>query len=84
MERVFIRGVNQIKAAELLFSEKEDFSPEDYRKYRELEIVVQEDGRYSVWGNFSDDADLLQDTRKDPEGRVKKLMLLADEIETEE
>ena len=73
-----------MKAAELLFSSKEDFSPEKYRKYNELEIVVQEDGRYSVWGNFQDDSDLLQDTRKDPDNRVKQLLALADEIVVEE
>ena len=84
MERIWIRGVNQLKAAELLFSYKENFSPEEYRKYKELEIVVQEDGRYSVWGNFHDDSDLLQDTRKDPDNRVKQLLALADEIVIEE
>ena len=78
MERMWIRGVNRLKAAEMLFSSKEGFSVDTYRKYDELEIVVQDDGRYSVWGNFRDDSDLLQ------ENCVRKLLVLADEISTEE
>ena len=84
MERIWIRGVNRLKAAEMLFSSKEGFSVDTYRKYDELEIVVQDDGRYSVWGNFRDDSDLLQDTRRDPENCVRKILVLADEISTEE
>ena len=84
MERMWIRGVNRLKAAELLFSAIEGFSVDTYRKYDELEIVVQDDGRYSVWGNLRDDSELLQDTRRDPERRVKQLLALVDEIVEEE
>ena len=49
-----------------------------------MEIVVQDDGRYSVWGNLRDDSELLQDTRRDPERRVKQLLALVDEIAEEE
>jgi len=84
VERLWIRGLNQVKAAELLFGDQDDFDGEKYRYYEELEIVVQDDGRYSVWGNYTDDADLLQDTRRDSAGAVKRLLALADEILVED
>lgn len=84
MKRLFFRGKNQMRAAEIFFSDREEYCSSDYEKYTELEVVVQEDGRYSVWGNLEDDADLLQDTRKDSQNLVSKILLWADEIQMEE
>ncbi|WP_195984034.1 hypothetical protein [Clostridium sp. D33t1_170424_F3] len=77
MKRLFFRGEKRVAAARILFGEEEDFCPHTYEKYTELEVVIQEDGRYSVWGNLPDDADLLQDTRRDAQNRTAKLEPLA-------
>lgn len=78
MKRLLFRDEKRITAARILFGEEEDFHPHVYEKYTELEVVVQDDGRYSVWGNLTDDADLLQDTRRDMQNRTAKLEPLAD------
>ncbi|WP_050697539.1 hypothetical protein [Anaeromassilibacillus senegalensis] len=78
MKRLFFRDEKRVAAARILFGEEEDFHPQAYEKYTELEVVVQDDGRYSVWGNFPDDADLLQDTRRDSQNKTAELEPLAD------
>lgn len=84
MKRLFFRGEKRVAAARILFGEEEDFLPHAYEKYTELEVVVQDDGRYSVWGNLPDDADLLQDTRRDFQNKTVNLEALADVCAEEE
>ncbi|MGI5958062.1 MAG: hypothetical protein ACOX60_01420 [Massiliimalia sp.] len=80
MKRLFYKGDKILQAANLLFGEREDFDVTDYMEYEELEIVLQEDGRFSVWGNYQDDADLLRDTHRDMNGNLAKVAAMADEI----
>ena len=80
MKRYFYRGAKVLETAKTLFAEKKEFRVEDYKKYQELELVVQDDGRFSVWGNYQEDSDLLQDTRKDPLGLIGKIIRQADEV----
>lgn len=80
MKRYFYRGAKVLTTAKALFAEKKEFRVEDYKKYQELELVVQDDGRFSVWGNYQEDSDLLQDTRKDPLGLIGKIIRQADEV----
>ena len=79
MKRYFFR-VHKQAAARGLFGGREDFAPRTYEKYGELEVVRQDDGRFSVWGNFEEDADLLQDTRRDAESLFSRIVDLADEV----
>ena len=78
MKRYFYRGKKVLEAAKVLFSEKKSFQENDYQKYSELELVVQDDGRFSVWGNYGEDSDLLQDTKKDPLRIAAKILDQAD------
>ena len=84
MKRLFFQGEHKILAATCLFGDEENFDPETYQKYVELEVVVQENGRFSVWGDLDDDADLLRDTKPDWNHVVPQLELMADEIMEEE
>ncbi|HCA71325.1 MAG TPA: hypothetical protein DHW78_10370 [Ruminococcaceae bacterium] len=84
MKRLFFRGEHKFRVAEFFFGRRRDFCVEDYIPYVELEVVLQDDGRFSVWGNLPDDADLLQDTSHDPHHLVSKIFPLADEILEEE
>lgn len=84
MKRYFYRDAAKTQAAVALFGRQEQFNPADYQKYLELEVVQQDDGRFSVWGNFPDDSDLLQDTRRDPERLIPSICNLADEVREEE
>ena len=54
-----------------------------FREHK-LEVVQQDDGRFSVWGNFAEDTDLLRDTRKDTQGLFAAVAALADEVVVEE
>lgn len=84
MKRLFF-GKEQIPAvATSLFGERDDFDLGKFMKYEELELVLQEDGRFSLWGNLPDDTDLLRDTRKDSAGKVEQLAFLAQRVIEEE
>lgn len=80
MLRYYFRHDGAEQAAEILFGGNKDFDPESFAKYYELELVLQADGRYSVWGNFDEDSELIQDTRKDPQGLVRQASFLAEEV----
>lgn len=83
MNRYFYRKHRE-EAARILFGGQQDFDPHKYEKYEELEVVRQDDGRFSVWGNFLEDADLLQDTRRDTQGLFADIEGLADETVQED
>lgn len=80
MRRLFFRGEHRFRAAELFFGGREDFRVEDYAPYLELEAVLQDDGRFSVWGNLPGDAVLLRDTRPDWHGVLHTALHMADEV----
>ncbi len=80
MIRYFFRGQKVSEAAKMLLGDRKDYAPEHYIHYEELEVVVQDDGRFSVWGNRGEDSDLLQDTRKDYEGLIDRVKDHADEF----
>ncbi len=84
MKRLFFQGERKIQAATLLFGQEENFDPENYRKYVELEVVLQDDGRFSVWGDLEDDADLLRDTKPDWRHVAPQLEQLADQVMEED
>mgnify|MGYP000159575729 FL=1 len=80
MKRLFFRGERRFRAAELFFGDRPDFRVEDYVPYLELEVVLQDDGRFSVWGNLADDSELLRDTRPDRQGVMHLALHLADQV----
>lgn len=80
MKRFFYQGEKILQVANLLFGDREDFDISDYAEYEELEIVLQDDGRFSVWGDYSDDAELLRDTHRDMDGKLPAAVALADEV----
>lgn len=82
-EAVFFRE-HKWDAVNGLFGGQKDFDPRRYETYEELEVVQQDDGRFSVWGNFAEDTDLLRDTRKDTQGLFAAVAALADEVVVEE
>ena len=84
MKRYFYREAAKVQAAVALFGRQEQFDPDNYRKYQELEVVQQDDGRFSVWGNLPDDSELLQDTRRDSERLIPSIQSLANEVREEE
>ncbi len=84
MKRMFFYGEKQVKAIEKAFAHRKEGPPQFGDAYSELEIIAQEDGRFSVWGNHGEDSDLLQDTRKDTEKILPELLLLADSVVMEE
>ena len=73
MKRIYYQGRGLEEAASVLFGQKDNFSAEDYRRFDQLELVVQDDGRFSVWGDRGDKAELLRDTAADPHGIVEHL-----------
>ena len=83
MKRYFCRA-HKWDAVNGLFGGQKDFDPRHYEMYEELEVVQQDDGRFSVWGNFTEDTDLLRDTRKDTQGLFAAVAALADEVVVEE
>ena len=80
MKRLIIMGKHIVPAAQLLFANNDRYTPKQYASWPELEVTVQEDGRYAVWVNLLDDAELLQDTRHDRDQIVAKLAPYVDEI----
>ncbi|WP_071432309.1 hypothetical protein [Angelakisella massiliensis] len=84
MERYYFRGDGRKQAAQLLFGKKEDFDLGRYEIYEELELALQEDGRFSVWGNLPGDSQLLRDTHPDFDRILPQLLPLADRMEVEE
>ena len=80
MKRLIIMGKHIVPAAQLLFANDDRYTPKQYAGWPELEVTVQEDGRYAVWVNLLDDAELLQDTRHDHDQIVAKLAPYVDEI----
>lgn len=80
MKRLIIIGDHIMPAAQLLFADSDRYTPQQFALWPELEITVQDDGRYAVWVNLLDDADLLQDTKKDTKHVVEKLTPYIDEI----
>ena len=83
MKRYFFRE-HKWDAVNGLFGGQKDFDPRRYETSEELEVVQQDDGRFSVWGNFAEDTDLLRDTRKDTQGLFAAVAALADEVVVEE
>ena len=49
-------------------------------RWPELEVTVHHDGRYAVWVNLMDDAELLQDTIPDHKNLVRQIADFADEV----
>lgn len=80
MKRLIIMGKHIIPASQLLFADNDRYTLQQYASWPELEVTVQEDGRYAVWVNLLDDAELLQDTRPDRQQIVAKLAPYVDEI----
>lgn len=80
MKRLIFMGDHIVQAARLLFPEDDRYTQKQIALWPELEVTVQEDGRYAVWVNLVNDADLLEDTRRDTRGVVAQLLPLADEI----
>ncbi|MDO4286818.1 MAG: hypothetical protein Q4C40_03750 [Eubacteriales bacterium] len=80
MKRLIFIGRHIIPAARILFADNDRYTPQQYASWPELEVTVQEDGRYAVWVNLLDDAELLQDTKKDTGHLVKQLDPYVDEI----
>lgn len=80
MKRLLIMGGHIVPAARILFDGDDRYTPQQYAAWPELEVTVQEDGRYAVWVNLLDDADLLQDTRRDSRNVVEQLNPYVDEI----
>ncbi|WOC31594.1 MULTISPECIES: hypothetical protein [Caproicibacterium] len=81
MKRLLFHGEHKFRAAELFFHDKPRFRVEDYIPYIALEVVWQDDGRFSIWGDLDDDAVLLQDTSHDPRHLVEHALPLADGVE---
>lgn len=80
MKRYYFGGGKVIVAARELFGWREDYRDEMYARYTSLEIALQPDGRFSVWGNLGEeDADLLRDTRPDSQNLLARVLGMADE-----
>lgn len=80
MKRLIFIGRHIVPAAQLLFADDDRYTPQQYAKWPELEVTVHEDGRYAVWVNLIDDAELLRDTRRDTTHVVERLAPYVDEI----
>ncbi|MCD8356225.1 MAG: hypothetical protein LUE11_06600 [Clostridia bacterium] len=80
MKRLIFIGKHIVTAAQILFAGNDRYTPQQYARWPELEVTVQDDGRYAVWVNLLDDAELLQDTKKDSGHLVQKLAPYVDEI----
>ena len=69
-----------VLAARELFGWQEDYADEKYSRYTGLEIALQEDGRFSVWGDLGEeDAELLRDTKPDHKNLLPRVLGFADE-----
>lgn len=81
MKRYFYRKNKVTLVCRELFGGREDYKEGQYEKYEALEIVEQEDGRFSVWGDLGEeDADLLRDTKPDHNHALLRVIPLADDV----
>ena len=79
MKRLIFIGEHIKQAAKVLFAEDDRYTPQMAARWPELEVTVHHDGRYAVWVNLMDDAELLQDTIPDHKNLVRQIAGLADE-----
>lgn len=80
MKRLIFIGEHIKQAAKVLFAEDDRYTPQMAARWPELEVTVHHDGRYAVWVNLMDDAELLQDTIPDHKNLVRQIAGFADEI----
>ncbi len=73
-------GQRIVPAARILFDGDDRYKPQQYAQWPELEVTLHEDGRYAVWVNLLNDADLLQDTRHDTKQVIKRIAPYVDEV----
>lgn len=80
MKRLIFIGEHIKQAAKILFVEDDRYTPQMAARWPELEVTVHHDGRYAVWVNLMDDAELLQDTIPDHKNLVRQIAGFADEV----
>ena len=80
MKRLIFIGEHIKQAAKVLFAEDDRYTPQMAARWPELEVTVHHDGRYAVWVNLMDDAELLQDTLPDHKNLVRQIAGFADEV----
>lgn len=80
MKRLIFIGDHIKQAAKILFAEDDRYTPQMAARWPELEVTVHHDGRYAVWVNLMDDAELLQDTIHDHKHLVQQIAGFADEV----
>ena len=80
MKRLIFIGEHIKQAAKVLFAEDDRYTPQMAARWPELEVTVHHDGRYAVWVNLLDDAELLQDTIPDHKHLVRQIAGFADEV----
>ena len=80
MKRLIFIGEHIKQAAKVLFAEDDRYTPQMAARWPELEVTVHHDGRYAVWVNLMDDAELLQDTIPDHKKLVRQIAGFADEV----
>lgn len=80
MKRLIFMGKHIVPAARILFQNDDRYTSKQYASWPELEVTLHDDGRYAVWVNLIDDAELLQDTKRDASGLIAKLTPYVDEI----
>lgn len=80
MKRLIFIGEHIKQAAKILFAEDDRYTPQMAARWPELEVTVHHDGRYAVWVNLMDDAELLQDTIPDHKNLVRQIAEFADEV----
>ena len=80
MKRLIFIGEHIKQAAKVLFAEDDRYTPQMAARWPELEVTVHHDGRYAVWVNLMDDAELLQDTIPDHKNLVRQIEGFADEV----
>ena len=80
MKRLIFIGEHIKQAAKILFAEDDRYTPQMAARWPDLEVTVHHDGRYAVWVNLMDDAELLQDTIPDHKNLVRQIAGFADEV----
>lgn len=80
MKRLIFIGEHIKQAAKVLFAEDDRYTPQMAARWPELEVTVHHNGRYAVWVNLMDDAELLQDTIPDHKNLVRQIAGFADEV----
>lgn len=80
MKRLIFIGEHIKQAAKVLFAEDDRYTLQMAARWPELEVTVHHDGRYAVWVNLMDDAELLQDTIPDHKNLVRQIADFADEV----